>query len=256
MIKKVGAWATNASILTPEKSVELALEAGLSRLDIMVNDHSSWRGPRAFTCRPVDRIAKFVRLAQDAKIECHITSWIMPHREYIEGAASKLVPMCNDLGIVSLQWDAEEPWTRATKAMRRGEAAKFIDESFADLNGKMGVNAIGYCHLGMLRPLVDICDYGVPQAYATSTSNVSPSSGVKRICQRWNDKFGKPIVAGLAAYRQTGIKDYSVGGAVSAALDAASEAGAQEATFWSLPALRRGDKVRQAVREWVSRNVR
>jgi hypothetical protein len=44
-------------------------------------------------------------------------SWIMPHAAYIDRAAELLIPICDDVGASSLQWDAEEPWMLAQKPM-------------------------------------------------------------------------------------------------------------------------------------------
>ena len=41
-------------------------------------------------------------------------SWVMPHRQEIDGAAGALIPLCASIGASSLQCDGEEPWARVS----------------------------------------------------------------------------------------------------------------------------------------------
>ncbi len=104
----------------------------------------------------------------------------MPHAAYIDQAAELLVPICEDVGASSLQWDAEEPWMLAHKPMDYREAAERIADRFSNLSCPMGANAIGFVSIAKFGPLADICDYVVPQAYSTTSSGVTPGDGQRQ----------------------------------------------------------------------------
>jgi hypothetical protein len=249
LIKSVGAWCGSATLAHPERDVDFAAENGINRFDIVINDHSASRAEREFTVRNTARIEALCRRAQDNGIETHLMSWIMPYERYIEGAAERLIPLCGDVGAASLQWDAEEPWVLARKQKRMGfkEAASLIAEKFSDLSCEMGVTAIGFASIPKVGPLVEVCDYGVPQAYSTTRSGVKPGSGQKMLHKRWRNKFGKPIVMGLAAFRQSGIPGHTVESAMKACIKASGELGCTAVIYWSLQHIRSSSTVRKVI---------
>ncbi len=248
---KIGAWAGSASLANPERDVRFCVETGIDRLDLIVNDHSGSRMPRDFTMRRIGKIKRLVEVAREHGIEVHFMSWIMPHRNYIKQAAEQLVPICNDLGITSLQWDAEEPWTQAKQAMRYSAAAKLIATEFADLECPMGVNGIGYTPPGKFRPLAEICSYVVPQCYATKSSRLNPTTCVPRFVRRYRAKFGadKPVQVGLAAYRQP-PKGFTVESAMTASFASAEAIENCDAViYWSLGWIRRSRRIASIIRK-------
>jgi hypothetical protein len=247
-IESVGAWCGSSSLANPVRDVAFAVEHGLDRLDVIVNDHSKWREPSRFTIRTPDRIHRLCDAAKEAGVEVHLTSWIMPHADYIDRAADVLIPLCERVGAASLQWDAEEPWTRARRRLTYSKAAARIREAFADLRCPMGANGIGYTPRAKFGPLAEICDYLVPQAYATSTSGIKPEVAPGRFHRRWTEKFARPIVMGLAAYRQTGIAGHTPSSAIEAAVEATSALlDVHTILYWSLAAIRRSPNVARAI---------
>ncbi len=209
-ILRIGAWCGNRSLANPVRDVEFAVARGINRLDIVVNDHSRWRAPRAFTVRDETKIERLASLAAARGIEVHLMSWIMPHQRYIDGAARRLVPLCERVGARSLQWDAEGPWMKAEGRMTYPRAARHIRDSFTGLACPMGATAIGYTPVTKFRPLAEICEYIVPQAYVTSRNSLRPETAPGQFHRRYTERFGPiPIVMGLAAYRQTGIPGYT-----------------------------------------------
>ncbi len=250
-VAKVGAWMGLSSILNPARTVKFAKSIGLTRADIIINDHSDWRESREFTVRDMTKILTLARVLDEAGIEVHLMSWIMPYEGYIDGAAELLVPMMNDNPFLkSIQWDAEEPWTRAIKPMPYQAAVDRIEKGFTTMNAEMGANGIGYTPSSKFGPFAEMCDYVVPQCYSTSTSGLNPATVVPRLVRRWNAVFGRtPSVIGLASYRQTKIPGYNTDAALRTAFyGALGLEGKQDVIYWSLPAIRRSMSVTRSVR--------
>jgi hypothetical protein len=222
-IKTVGAWCGTASLANPARDVDFAVEHRINRLDIVVNDFAKSRAPQQFTMRDTKKIQKLCELARKKGVEIHLMSWIMPHKAFIDRAAQLLVPVCNDVGAASLQWDAEEPWTQAKDRMQYSDAADRIADRFSGLTCRMGITARGFAEAPKVGPLVAICDYTLPQAYSTATSGVEPGAGQKRIYRHYEAKFGKPITMGLAAYSQEGIAKHTIESAMIACINQTNE---------------------------------
>lgn len=248
-IRTVGAWCGLSSLRNAAADIDFALAHGIRRLDVIVNEHSAHRTARPFDTYPRSLILDFCGRAQAAGIELHLMSWIMPFREYLTGAAAQLLSLAQDCGVKSIQWDAEEPWTLARGGMRYEDAAKLVGDLFADRPCEMGVNGIGYTPKAKFGPLADVCDYLVPQCYATSTSNIPPEDAVPRFVRRYREVFGpKKIVAGLAAYRQTGIPRHTVETALLTALAGAQAIeGVDTVVYWSLAAIKRDRRVASVI---------
>jgi len=248
----IGMWTGRASLNNPVRDVQLCVANNIRRLDVIVNDHSGARAARDFDMFQVSKIRGLVELAKANNLDVHFMSWVMPHEKYIDQAAEALVPLCNELGVSSLQWDAEEPWTLAQKPMDHGKAAKRIADAFEQLNCRMGVNGIGYTPVEKFGPLYEVCDYVVPQCYSTNTSGISPTTVVPRLVRRWNKVFGtdKKMAIGLAAYRQDGIAGHTVESAMRSAF-AGAEAieGVDTVIYWSLSSVRTSSTVAKVIRE-------
>jgi hypothetical protein len=248
----VGMWTGRSSLNNPERDVQLCLKNNIRRLDVIVNDHSGSRAARDFELFSVKKIRALVQLAKANNIDVHFMSWVMPHEAYLDRAAEVLVPLCNELGVSSLQWDAEEPWTQAKEPMDHGKAARRIADNFAMLDCEMGVNGIGYTPVKKFGPLHEMCDYVVPQCYSTKTSGMKPTTVVPKLVRRWHKVFGKdkPMAVGLAAYRQAGISGHTVESAMRTAF-AGAEAieGVDTVIYWSLSSVRKDSTVAKIVRE-------
>ena len=248
----IGMWTGRASLNNPERDVQLCVANNIRRLDVIVNDHSGSRAERDFGIFTETKIRRLVELAQANNIDVHFMSWVMPHESYIEQAAEVLIPLCNELGVSSLQWDAEEPWTQAKDPMDHGKAARRIADAFAQLKCPMGVNGIGYTPVGKFGPLHEVCDYVVPQCYSTRTSGMTPTTVVPRCVRRWHRVFGaeKKMAVGLAAYKQDGIEGHSLESAMRSAF-AGAEAieGVDTVIYWSLSSVRLSSAVAKIIRD-------
>lgn len=247
-ITTVGAWAGSRSLARPERYVKFAVAHGINRLDIVVNDHSKWRGPHKFTLRNPDKIVRLAQLAREAGIEVHLMSWLMPHGVYIKGAADKLPLLAEMCDASSIQWDAEEPWMLARDHDGHARGAERVAEAFKHLGLPMGVNGIGYASVRKMGPLAEVCDYVVPQIYSTRTNGLDPKTAPAKFHKRWTKYFKKPIVMGLAAYRQSGISGYPTEtDAMQSAVDAARATGVDTVLYWSLYHITRSPEVAKVI---------
>lgn len=247
-LRSIGAWVRRASLEKPDEIVAFARQTKIDRLDVVVNDHSACRSPTPFDTFALPKIERFCMRARDAGLSVHLMSWLMPHAAYIDQAAAVLVPLCQRVGAASLQWDAEEPWTKANAPLSYDVAAARIRSAFYGLGRPMGANAIASVSIAKFGPLAAICDYVVPQVYATASSGVSPEAGPPRYYRRYRDAFGKPVVMGLAAYKQAGIPGHTPASAIRAAIDATIALGdVDTAIYWSIEAIRSAPKVAAAI---------
>jgi hypothetical protein len=239
-VLRVGAWAGWGSMSNDKaiaRDVAFAKSVGLSRLDIVCNDHAGDRAPRAFGTYPEDRIVALALAAFDAGLEVHLMTWCMPHAEYLGGMASTMLRLTKRCGAASVQLDAEEPWTQAKSPMAYDSAAELVASLL--LGVRWGVTGIGYTPVNKVGPLITQSDYMVPQCYSTTSSGLSPGTVAPRLVARWRGHFGdRELVVGLAGYRQGGIPGHTVDSAMRAAFKGATEVGASAAVYWSLRHLR------------------
>lgn len=248
-ILTVGAWTGQGSFPRIARDVEFCVNHRINRLDVIVNDFSTDRKPTPFSTYRHAKIVELCRAAKDAGLEVHLMSWIMPHAEFIEQAAQRLLPLCEQTGAASLQWDAEEPWTLAHDPLPYEEAATRIEEAFATRPCPMGVNGIGFTPTDRFGPLARVCDYLMPQCYATAGSRARPGTVVSLCVDRWRRAFGqdKPLVIGLAAYRQEGIEGHTPGQAMTTSLDNVRAYGLDSVVYWNLRAIRESPEVAAVV---------
>lgn len=253
----LGAWAMNPS----RSDLELAARLGMRRIDLMVNDHSKDRAVTRFRC--YEGVESDIRIARELGLEVHLTSWLMPHETFIVEATDRLRDLSEQCTEgdrpTSVLWDAEEPWTQADEGMPVTHAADFAHECLKGV--PMGVTGIGYADLdldtpeldGKLEALVLHADYVVPQAYVVAPSSPERKTlthrGMPRVFERWA-AAGKPVVAGLAAYRQADIDGCNtVGGAIRKSLQVARAHGCEAAIYWALRHIAGSWRVQRAIAE-------
>jgi len=247
----VSAWigaSSMASAQAVQNDVAFAVSLGLTRLDVIVNDHAAWREPTPFDTYGLAKIERLAEAVVAAGLELHYMSWLMPHAAYIGRAAEILVPLVGRTGARSIVWDAEEPYTQAKQALPYEDAAGRVASSFAGI--QQGVTGIGYASVSKLGPLCSRVDLLIPQCYSSSTSGMSPATVVPRLAARWRAVFpGKPLAIGLAAYRQSGIPGFGVESAIRAAYGGAvADPTARVAIYWSLGQIRSNSVVTRTIR--------
>ena len=250
------AWCGAASLSGPSRDVAFARSIGLTGIDIIINDHSAQRSPMRFTVRDRAKIETLASMAGDVGLDVHLMSWVMPHRDYIAGAVDEVPGLMEATGAKSIVWDAEEPWTLAASPMDYYTAGASLTGSLRGLGFEQGVTGIRYASTAKLGGLVHGSDYIVPQCYSTRTSKADPSTVVAKGLATWRAKFGdrQRFVAGLAAYRQTGIAGHSIASAIGAAADGAAEV-SDAAIYWSLSSIRASPQTAEAIRRLVPARV-
>ena len=251
----VGAWVgfgtfrNNAGI---DRDLKLADELGLTRLDVIVNDHSGSRQPRVFSTYNKSRIEALCKRANDQGIEIHLMSWWMPHASYIHEGAKQLVDLVDRCGARSVMLDAEEPWTQARRRMDWDDAAALTAQELREIT--WGVTGIGYAPTDKLKPLVELADYMVPQCYSTSRNSLDPATAAPKLCGRWRRVFGdRPLVIGLAGYRQKGRIGYTKDRFMTTAYAAAKSQHPTDIVYWSLRHIRSSHTTSKIIRK-LTRN--
>jgi hypothetical protein len=166
----------------------------------MVNDFSAARGPTAFTTFDVDKINRMAAACRSVGIEVQLTSWVMPHDIFINGANEQLPSLLVSTGATMLWWDAEGPWCDATGSFDYANAAAKLARVFP----RLALSGIGAA-LAELTELAKVCCVHSPQAYATTTSDAFPEKVVEWSLEQWRARFDEPdegYVMGLAGYKQ------------------------------------------------------
>jgi hypothetical protein len=203
MIKRIWAYAVVAPAGQRAAQLRQVADLGLTDVALFVNglDEGVFRIPPARERALAETIAGLHRLG----VSPHLVSWLRPSERYMNDAAGRLRALCMTWGVRSLQFDAEEPWTRHPLLRGRGaDAARaFLDRhwTFAAWPCPLGVTGITFVPDSVV-PLAERCDYVLPQAYSVAHANrVYRPGQTQRIAhERWS-RFGKPIVMGLAAWK-------------------------------------------------------
>ena len=229
MITTVGSWVTRSALQDPPGFVAAMKRARVGWVSIMCNDFSGDRGPSEFWTHDPAKIVALADACHDAGIEVTLTSWAMPHRSFIEAATGQLLPLIAACRATLLVWDAEEPWVRATNAMRKDDAAALIGELFDGV--PMGMTGIVYASEPDLRGLATVCPTWLPQAYAIEGGELQPNKAVDRALEQWRAKFGEPDrwIMGLAAWNQPPDPEIYM----QPCIDAAFAAGLDSVAYWS-----------------------
>jgi hypothetical protein len=236
-------WALGRTLKPSQTSdwLELYQELGFTDAVFVLNDY----GFDSFgTFASPQRVADVCRRYRDAGIRPHLMSWVKPSADFINAAADVLVPLCGDAGAVSLMWDVEEYWTKPS-ANHAQVAHEVLAPAFADLPCPMGTTGITALP-GKVKPMVEVSDYGVPQAYSfpnkASSSWYYPGRTQRLANQFWSP-FGKPLVMGLASYKQ-GPKPVP---AMSECVESSLAVGVDRVCYWGSASLRDNAAVRSYV---------
>lgn len=225
---RIGTWLTRVALSDPIDTAKALADAGISHGSIMLNDYGGARAPRPFTTHDTDKIVALAEALRDQKIGVSLTTWVMPHREFIDGLLAIVPDLADRCGASMLVLDAEEPWTKAIDPMDRGEAAYLLSTLVQTkcLSGIANVNA------PMLEPLAEICSVWSPQAYATRNPKSLPADrAVDHALTKWRSAFGEPArwMIGLACYDQP----VPASTLMQPCLDRAASAGIVDVCYWS-----------------------
>jgi hypothetical protein len=227
---RVHAWVTSSCFEDPEKAVAELLAANVSVANLMLNDYfgETHRAAEDFRTFDVEKIKRMAAACHAAGIFVHATTWIMPHKIFMDGMLERLPGLLAAIGCTLLVLDAEEPWTQATGTYSYAEAAATAAKVFP----RLGLSGIGDA-LDDLRELAKICVVWCPQAYATKDSQATPG-GVGPYCHKcWTNDFGPPPegwIFGLAAYDQETPPSITM----QPVIDDLHDLGVEDGCFWTI----------------------
>ena len=255
MIHRIWAYAVVAPGSDRAAMLRQVADLGLTDLVVFVNglDEAQFALPAAREAALAEAVAGLHRLG----VAPHLVSWLRPTERYLTEAAARLHGLCTGWGVRSLQFDAEEPWTRHPLLRRGGERAarEFLDRhwTFDNWPCKLGVTGIAFLPPAVA-PLAERCHYVLPQAYSVARAHpvYRPGATQRLAHQRWQ-RFGLAVVMGLAAWnldRPGGIAQSEAMQRAIGATEALDGPVVKEVAYWSLrwivASRERADFVRQA----------
>lgn len=233
---RLSAWTGRGALADPAQALATARAAGLSGLDLMVNDAT---GGADWHIYDRSLVSRAVDLWRAGGMDVSLTTWARPDPRWIDGIASELSPLAASLGVRGLNFDLEEPWTVPLRAS--GGSPEWTGRLFAAgrsvFRGPLGVTMIVYAPMDVLRPACESADVLIPQAYATvKNAGNLPPGGLERTAVERYRGFGKRIVLGAAAWNLEGAYGLSALSAFEASL-AAARGLVSEVRFWRLEML-------------------
>jgi len=251
---KLGVWAGKAQLRNPQKWIDLILESGCERVDLVVNDMSRYRvrqngvvtngwrrTSKHFDTYDVDKLEKFGKAATDAGLELHTLFWAVPTRKGFISAACWLHTFAETVGVRGHVLDAEEPITQSSYVDYGGDVDRAAEHLTSMIREPLGVTHIGYAPVVTVAPFVSRARYAIPQTYLTSTSGLTDDS-IPRLIHRSQNKLGAQDICGaFAMYRQPKPSNIGV------TLSALKQCKAQAAIGWHCSGLR---KYGAELRDW------
>lgn len=255
-LKTIGMWVGSSTLRNPKRDVKFAVDHGVNRFDIILNDFSGDRRPVDFRMRNRDQIMRLVDECHKNDVQVAFMSWWGPFRDFIAQGTDQLTLLAEKTECVEMGLDAEEFWNLAKKRLSYAEAGRLTGVGFADLPCPLSVTGIPYTSTSKMKPLMDAATIAWVQSYGTSSSKRTPGVIQPKDVALWVKKFGKnrpagmaplQVKAALACYRQTKIKGYSPGGAILTCAEAAVDMGQDEILYWWLVAMRYNKKVARAI---------
>lgn len=238
------AFAGRAVYANPAQYVKRAVNCRLTDVAICVNNIKAPDGTLATRARMVATFQAF----RDAGISVHAMHFPGPTAKLGERAADVLAGLAGEVQLRSTLLDLEENFTQA-KGNTADASAAFLARYRERVPVPFGVTGIVFHNTGKLGPLCHAADYVLPQGYSSTIGGAKPGRIQRTAHARWKG-YGKPIVMGLAAYKQAGAGGLSAELAIRTAIEATLALAAPavtEVAFWSLADLLPGTPIRAAV---------
>ncbi len=232
---EVSAWTGIAAISDPASAIATAKANGVDRLCIFVNDSSFTAGAwRTYDPAAVVACCEAIRRAG---LRTTLVSWMTP--EWVGQGARELGELARAAGVDELDLDLEEPWTRI-RAQSDAAIKQAVAELFANIRagfgGKVWVDCIVGADLRALGPAIEASDGVIPQAYRVAANVAFPDIESRALAKY--QRFGKPIILGVAAYWSSKPFELADPGTVRRALANAAALGVKRVRIWRLEFLR------------------
>ncbi len=206
--------------------------------------------PKTNKFKPSYSTAKIVAAVDDLRqlgVRVHIMAWIYRQKTYIRQCGDWMCRICRETGAESGMLDAEKDWHKGW-GISAPEAAKLVKQVFAEMPCPLGVTGLSNLHQ-TVKPLLEVCDYGLGQAYSiwkpNSPDHWSHSRSTEPLTQQltswasWSEG-GKPLVMGLSNYwakrpaRFGNLPLMDARQSLLKSLEGTRQAGADEVAYWSL----------------------
>lgn len=248
---EVGAWIGGAALANVEGTIARAKAAGITRLDLFVNDASDdlTNGPIAFHVYDHARVSAAVAAFQAAGLRVSLSTWATPRADWLAGMR-QIGALAASVGADELIFDLEEPWTvlrhHGAAAIAAATRDLFDNVRAGGFTGKLGVTCIVSADLDVLGPALKAADLILPQAYASARNTAGMVAGEleRRAAARYQP-FKRELVLGLAAFVNPARPDRGLPGyglrspaeSLGASLAGARSAGVRRVRLWWLPTL-------------------
>lgn len=256
-----GKWIFADWKLPDETDLLLIQEMGFTDVVLGIGDDVDGR----FRCKfSTSRIVNAAEAVRALGVRVHLMSWVRRERTFITDMAASLVPLCRSAGASTLMLDAEGHWHQS-QGISATAAAALVKSALGDLGCPVGVTGLSNLHQ-TVRPLLDVCDYGLGQAYSIwkpgagdhwSHSDATRPGWQQAVSWASWSAADKPLIMGLSNYwaarpARNGQPKMSAEDSMKAALDSAIKVGAREAAYWSLKWLRAKGSTAAAARGLIA----
>jgi hypothetical protein len=159
--------------------------------------------PQFSTAATLERMNTAAVLASDfcrVGVDVHLMTWLWPTDSYLLDAASVLRGVCERAPIRSLLFDVEDCWGDVSGNESNARALVQRAWRFDNWPCELGATSTTAVRT-TIRPVIERCDYVLPQAYSYDEPQRVYDPGVTQQTAHQNWKgFGKRMVMGLAAH--------------------------------------------------------
>ncbi len=199
---------------------------------------------------PAERILAMARQLQEIGVSTHLVTWLLHTERFMTEAARRLRPLCEQFPFRSLQFDLEGTWHAGlTPAAARSVVDRYW--GFSSWPCTLGVTDFPYAPLKLIEPVIERCQYVLPQAYShyekdKTTGQITIPNvlypGVTqatshRIWKAFSQKMGKQMVMGLGAFQLSRPHNETVFQAMQKSIvttEELADPSVSEVAYWSL----------------------
>ena len=241
-VTRIGAWVDRRGVGSDwNKWLNVALNVGLTDVSLCVHAQDAGKPFQPF--QTAEKVANILKAYRMAGIRGHVMLWPQPRASHATALLDYLGRIADLAGpaLNSAELDAEEQWTRSGYRIPfGGSVAKQLRAGWPS-GVPLVVNGITAA-LPKFKPLVDIADVVIPQAYTSTRKGQGSQPGARQrvVLDTWAKAAPKArLVCGLAAYDQEGAGGFSAEQALLLAYDAAADR-VDEVRYWQLAELAGG----------------
>ncbi len=236
---QIGAWVDRRGIGGDwHRWLDVAVDIGLTDVSLCV--HGKDEGQPFTPLVSPEKIGLICRAYADVGIQPHAMFWPQPRTSHATALLAYLhrVHHCAGGTLGSGELDAEEQYTESPVRLWHGKRISKMIRAGWPVGLPLVVNGITAA-LPKIKPLTDIADIVIPQAYTSTRKGQTSEPGARQgvVLDAWAAAAPHAdMVCGLAAYSQEGAGGLSAADALSAAFFAAAKR-VTKFRYWSLSEL-------------------